>query len=36
MRDYSSTVISVIDKDGFQENLISSRSDVNTYQRLED
>lgn len=37
MRDYSSTVISVIDKDGFQENLISSRSDakhLSAFRRL--
>lgn len=39
MRDYSSTVISVIDKDGFQENLISSRNDakhLSAFKRLID
>lgn len=37
MRDYSGTVISVIDKYGFQENLISSRNDakhLSAFRRL--
>lgn len=37
MRDYSGTVISVIDQDGFQENLVSSRDDakhLSAFRRL--